>query len=216
MKDIVIFGAGGLGRETLFTLRELQRQSDAYHILGFADDRLYGGTADEMPVLHTLSTLRESSTPLCVAIALGDPAARRRVHDALAENPLLSFPTILAPGVICSDRVRMGEGCIVGFGAILTVDIEIGNFVLVSNACTIGHDAVLHDFATLYPGARVSGNVTLGEGCLMGVGSSIIQGLQVGEGAVVGAGAAVVRSIPAHCTAVGVPARPIRFHNRTV
>ena len=212
----MIFGAGGLGRETLFQLREMQKQTHAYRILGFADDRLYGTDVDDMPVLHTLSSLRESETPLCVTIAVGDPAVRRRVWETLRENPLLSFPTLVAPGVICSDRVRIGEGCIIGFGAILTVDIELGDFVLVSNACTIGHDAVLRDFVTLYPGARVSGNVTLSEGCQMGVGSSIIQGLSVGTGAIVGAGAAVVRSIPDHCTAVGVPARPIRFHTQEI
>ena len=216
MKDIVIFGAGGLGRETLFQLREMQKQTHEYRILGFADDRLYGSEADDVPVLHTLSSLRASNSPLCVAIAVGDPSVRRRIRDALRENPLLSFPSLIAPNVVCSDRVRIGEGCIIGFGAILTVDIEIGDFVLVSNACTIGHDAVLEDFATLYPGVRISGAVRLSEGCQMGVGSSVIQGLSVGRGAIVGAGAAVVRPIPDACTAVGVPARPIRFHTREI
>ena len=65
-------------------------------------------------------------------------------------------------------------------------------------------------------GVHISGNVHLGAGCEMGVGSSIIQGLSVGEESIVGAGAAVVRNIPAHCTAVGVPAKPIRYHAKQI
>ena len=82
--------------------------------------------------------------------------------------------------------------------------------VLISNGCNIGHDAQLRDFATLYPGVRISGNVTIGKLCEMGVGSCIIQGLSVGDGSVIGAGAAVVRNIPPQVTAVGVPAKVIR------
>ena len=39
MKDLIIFGAGGLGRETLFQLLEMNRANPQYRILGFADDR---------------------------------------------------------------------------------------------------------------------------------------------------------------------------------
>ena len=86
--------------------------------------------------------------------------------------------------------------------------------MLISNSCNVGHDAELRDFATLYPAVHVSGNVTLGAGCEIGVGSSIIQGLSVGDGSILGAGCAVVRDVPPHCTAVGVPARVIRRHEQ--
>lgn len=216
VKDIIIFGAGGLGRETLFQLREMNRSGADYHILGFADDRCVGTSVDGYPVLLDTQGLVTRSEDTCVVIAVGNPRARRKIYSALCANAHLSFPTIIAPNAVCSDRVQIGKGCVIGFFASLTVDITIGDFVLISNSCNVGHDAVLHDYATLYPGVRVSGNVTLGEACEVGVGSSIIQGLTVGEGAILGAGCAVVRDIPPHCTAVGVPAKVIRRHVQAI
>ena len=216
MKDLVIFGAGGLGRETLFQLREMNRVLPEYRLLGFADDRCVGMVVDDYPVLWDTHGLSERSADLCVVIAVGNPRARRQIHSVLSRNPHLSFPTVIAPNVICSDRVHIGQGCIIGFGAVLTVDITIGDFALISNSCNIGHDARISDFVTLYPAVHISGNVTLGEGCEIGVGSSIIQGLCVGAGAILGAGCAVVRDIPPHCTAVGVPAKVIRRHEQII
>lgn len=39
----------------------------------------------------------------------------------------------------------------------------------------------------------------------------MIQGIKVGEGGIVGAGSVVVKDLPANCTAVGMPAKPIKF-----
>lgn len=216
MKDVIIFGAGGLGREMLFQMREINKTGGEYNILGFADDRMQGQSADGVPVLCGCEGLIARTTDTAVIIALGSPKARRAVYEKLSVNAHLSFPTVIAPGAVYSDRVRFGKGCIVGFCSSLTVDITLGDFVLVSNGCNVGHDARLDDFVTLYPGVHISGNVHLGEGCEMGVGSNIIQGLSVGEGSFVGAGATVVRDIPPHCTAVGVPAKPIRFHEKKI
>jgi len=48
----------------------------------------------------------------------------------------------------------------------------------------------------------------------MGIGSTAIQGVRVGAGTTVGAGAAVVDDLPPGCTAVGVPARPVKEVDR--
>lgn len=217
MEDLVIFGAGGLGREMLFQLGEENKLTPKYNILGFVDDgHSTGELVDDYPVLGGCDYLLTRNEKTNVIIAIGNPRVRRLIHEKLSANRNLVYPTVIAPNVICSDRVRFGEGCIVGFGSVLTVDIEIGDFVLISNSCNIGHDAVLSDYVTLYPAAHISGNVHLEQEVQMGVGSNIIQGLSVGEGSFVGAGATVVRSIPAHCTAVGVPAKVIRYHDQKI
>ena len=216
LTDLVIVGAGGLGRETLFQLQASEQIEPRFSILGFADDEKVGQTVHGLPVLCGTEALAVRDRNTAVVLAVGKPAVRRRLYEKLRQNLCLSFPTILAPGVVCSDSVSFGKGCIVGFGSTITVDIRIGDFVLVSNGCNIGHDAVLDDFTTLYPGVHVSGNVHLGAGCEVGVGSNIIQGLSVGENAILGAGCAVIRNIPSDCTAVGVPARVIRTNVHSI
>ncbi|MBQ7545500.1 MAG: acetyltransferase [Clostridia bacterium] len=216
MTDLIILGVGGLGRETLFQLQQMNKAALQFRILGFADDACTEKTVHDYPVLCNSDALLSREADTAVVIAIGNPVVRRRLFEKLCANPHLSFPSIIAPGAVVSDYVQIGQGCIIGFGAVLTVDITIGDFVLVSNSCNIGHDVVLQDYATLFPAAHISGAVTLGAGCQIGVGSSVIQGLSVGEGAIIGAGAAVVRDIPAHVTAVGVPARVIRTHSQRI
>jgi sugar O-acyltransferase (sialic acid O-acetyltransferase NeuD family) len=212
MKDIVILGAGGLGREVLFELRELNKRGAGFNILGFADDSpdMNGKTINGVSVLGGSDWLKRCGKPLCVVIAVGSARVRRMLYERIRTNANLSFPNIIAHDVICSENVTFGEGCIVCFSDVFTVDIRVGSFVLVNNACTIGHDAVLDDFVTLYPGVKVSGNVHIKEDCEIGAGSCIIQGKTVGENTIVGAGAVVIDNLPACCTAVGVPARVIK------
>ena len=50
--------------------------------------------------------------------------------------------------------------------------------------------------------------MSIGEGTLMGAGSTVIQNLSIGAWATVGAGAVVVTDLDAAVTAVGIPARP--------
>jgi acetyltransferase-like isoleucine patch superfamily enzyme len=57
----------------------------------------------------------------------------------------------------------------------------------------------------------VSGITSIGHAVELGTGMQIIQGKTVGDYSIVGAGAVVVKDIPAKCTAVGSPAKPIKF-----
>ncbi len=62
----------------------------------------------------------------------------------------------------------------------LTTNIDIGKHVIINPGCTIGHD-VVEDYAIVLPGARVSGNVTIGECSTIGASSTVIQNLIVGK-----------------------------------
>ena len=57
------------------------------------------------------------------------------------------------------------------------------------------------------PGVNLAGNVSLGEGVFVGIGSAVVPGISVGDWATLGAGAVVINDIAAHSVAVGVPAR---------
>ena len=66
-------------------------------------------------------------------------------------------------------------------------------------------------YVTLYPSVNISGAATIGHAAELGTGMQIIHGKTIGDYSIVGAGAIVVKDIPARCTAVGCPARPIKF-----
>jgi serine acetyltransferase len=52
----------------------------------------------------------------------------------------------------------------------------------------------------------------MGECVYIGTGAKIVNHVDIGEGTIVAAGAVVAKSLPANCTAVGIPAKPIKFN----
>jgi serine O-acetyltransferase len=50
---------------------------------------------------------------------------------------------------------------------------------------------------------------SIGSGVLLGAGATVLGPVRIGDGSQVGAGTLVISDLPAHCVAVGVPARII-------
>lgn len=216
MKDIAIFGAGGFGREVKTLIEQLNKCENSYRFIGFFDDgKKTGELINGFPVLGGITELNSWNKPLCLAIALGDPIIKKKVHDKIT-NSLINFPTLIHPSVILGDKqfIDIEEGCIICAGVIITVNIKIGRFTTINLSCTVGHDTNIGPFSSFMPTVNISGEVNIGEGVYVGTGAKIINQLSIGEWTIVGAGAVVAKSLPAQCTAVGVPAKPIKFHNK--
>lgn len=97
----------------------------------------------------------------------------------------MKFATLIDPSVLVSKRVEIGEGSIICAGTIITVNIKIGNHVIVNLDCTIGHDDVIEDFVTIYPSVNVSGKVLIGECSELGTEMQIIQGKKVAPNTII-------------------------------
>ena len=208
-RPIVIFGAGGLGREVLLLLRQLNEAGATWQVRGFYDDQPpTTPTIAGLPYLGTSHDLNQTAEPLAVAVAVGSSRSRAAVVARLT-SPQLSFPALAHPGVALApyQRISLGEGCVIQQGCILTCDIILGRFVLLNLGCTVGHDAVLEDFCSLMPHVNIGGGAQLGTGVYLGTNATVIHAVRVGADATIGAGAVVIRELPAGVTAVGVPAK---------
>ncbi|MBR4747967.1 MAG: acetyltransferase [Abditibacteriota bacterium] len=213
MKDLIIFGASGFGREVAWAAERQNIDEPTWNILGFMDDddSIQGASINGYKVLGKTADVGKYPHAYFVC-AIGASKVREKiVANMKAVNANILFGTVIDPGVVKSDLVTIGEGTIICAHSIITVNVSIGDHVIVNLDCTIGHDAVLNDFVTLYPSVNVSGNTNIGHSVEMGTGMSIIQGKNIGDYSIVGAGAVVVKDIPAKCTAVGCPAKPIKF-----
>ena len=211
MKQIAIYGAGGLGREVLLLIRQINQNRPEWDVAGFFDDDVLPGTSrNGASVLGGIDALNQYAAPLNVVVAIARPATKQAVV-ARIQNPLVQFPVLVHPSVTLADFqfVSIGPGTIVGAGAQLTVNITIGCHVLLDRRVLVGHDSQLGDYSSLTPGVIVSGAVQLGDGVFVGTGAAISNGVTVGAGVTIGAGAVAVNNLPAGCTAVGIPARPI-------
>lgn len=213
MKDLYIIGAGGFGREVVWLVERINQVEAAWNIKGFIDDdiSIQGHTEDDYLVVGGTDYLLNQGKKIWVVCAVGSAKVRKNIVEKLQVNPNIRFATVIDPSVILSSRIKIGEGTIICAGTILTVDITIGNHVIINLDCTLGHDDVIEDFVTIYPSVNVSGNVVVETCAELGTGMQIIQGKKIGKESILGAGAVVVRDIPEKCTAVGSPAKPIKY-----
>lgn len=215
MKDIVIFGSGGFAREVLHLINDINKKQLAWNVLGFIDDNKenHGKIINDLTVLGGREWIKNVEQEINIALGIGNPKIKKMIVEDLKTYHKVHFPNLIHPSVNFSKYNQFGEGNIICEGNILTCNIKISSFSTINLNCTIGHDVVFEDYVTVLPNASISGNVILKECVDFGTNATIIQGLTVGEYSIIGAGAVVVKNIPANCTAVGMPAKPIKYHN---
>ena len=212
MKDIAIFGVGGFGREVLTLIKDINKVAPQYNIIGFFDD---GHEKDEIvngyPMLGKTEDLNEWSTDISIAISVGTPKIKKQIIEKIY-NPHINYPTLIHPNVVIGDTdfVKIGKGCIICAGCMITTNIEVKDFVILNLGCTVGHDVIINSFAAFMPSCNISGEVIIGEGVYCGTGVKIINQTSIGEYAILGAGAVVTKPVPGYSTAVGVPAKVIK------
>ena len=96
---------------------------------------------------------------------------------------------------------------------------EIGSGILLDHATglVIGETAVVEDHVSLLHEVTLGGtgkatgdrHPKVRSGVLIGAGAKILGNVEIGEGAKVAAGSMVLNDVPAHCTVAGVPAQPV-------
>lgn len=212
---IAILGTGGFAREIATLIQDINNTDSKYELVGFVDNSIEKGTLiNGYPVIGNDEEINQTNEPIGLVLAFGEPKIKMKVRSKFT-NPLVSFPTIIHPSAIVGDRklVEIGDGCIICASVIITTNIKIKDYVTLNLQCTVGHDTIIDSYSSFMPSCNISGEVHIGEGVYCGTGVKIINQTDIGEHSIIGAGAVVAKSIPAYCTAVGVPAKPIKFHN---
>lgn len=213
MKDLIIFGASGFGREVAWAVERINKDSPTWNLLGFMDDNesIQGNKINGYQVLGKATDIGDFPDAYFVCAVGASRVRERIIGNMKSVNPDVKFGTVIDPSVEISDLVTIGDGTIICAHTIITVNISIGSHVIINLDCTVGHDAVIQDFVTIYPSVNVSGITHIGHAVELGTGMQIIQGKTIGDYSIVGAGAVVVKDLPEKCTAVGNPAKPIKF-----
>lgn len=208
MKDIVIYGAGGYGREIACLLKRINEKILTWNLVGFIDDGLEVGLENEYgKVLGGVEYLNASPSPINVVMSIGKPQTVKAIIEKIT-NPLVEFPNIIAPDVIFmdADNLIMGKGNVFCTGCLVSCNTKIGDFNSFNDFVSIGHDTVIGNCNAFMTATRVSGIVTIGDCNFFGVNSCMVQGVKIGNNTTLAAGSALIRRTRDGYTYIGVPA----------
>ena len=134
------------------------------------------------------------------------------------KKPTISASAILAPdAVVCGD-VTLAEDVNLWFHAVLraeTASIRVGKGSNIQDNCVVhvdtGFDADIGENVTVGHGTILHG-CSIGDGTLIGMGSTVLNGAKVGKHCLIGAGSLVTQNtvIPDGMMAFGRPAKVVR------
>lgn len=211
-EDLVLVGAGGLGRETAEAIRARNAIEPTWNLLGFLDDGpTFPASVSGIPVLGPVTELKNLPA-VKVVLCTGRPDfywSRKQLASRLA-LPQSRYATIVHPAAELAPSARIGAGSIVLAGVVATTDVEIGAHVAIMPNCVFTHDDRIGDHSTFGAGVRLAGGVVVGEGAYVGSGALVREKTSIGAWSLLGMGSVVLNDIPAGQVWIGAPARLLR------
>lgn len=205
MKDLIIVGAGGLGRKVFVCLKRLNSIELKWNIKGFIDDDLTAldGVKCDLDIIGTIKDWIPKDNEVFV-LAMSTPKVKEVVSNIMIAKGA-KFETIVSPDVLLGDYVEIGEGSVIMTPYNIESGVSIGRFVTVLGS-TIALDGVVGDYCTTAGFANLT-NAHLGKRVYVGSHVVILEGRMVGDDAHIGVGSIVLKDVEARTEVFGYPAR---------
>lgn len=211
MQNVVIFGASGHGSVVLDCLEK----EGKYNFVGFIDSFQKKGTAlNGYKVLgaeNDLPELIDSYHIFGGIVAIGDNWIRSSMVDRISKIVLdFNYIKVIHPYSEIGKDVQIGKGSVVMPGVTINANTLVGNHCILNTKSSLDHDGFMSHFSSLAPNVCIGGNLILGQGSAVCLGTNIIENITIGSNCIIGAGSLVVGNIVSDVLAYGAPAKVIR------
>lgn len=211
MKNLVIIGAGGCGREVLQWAKDINSVENRWRIKGFIDDNLAAldGKKCDITLLSTVGEYRIDSDDVFVC-CIGDSKNRKMVVEKLKAKGA-SFITLIHPNAVVADSCTLGEGVIIYPYALVSDNAVIGDGCIINMYSSVAHDSVLGEYCTISAHCDVTGMCIFGKRVFMGSTSHVVPGSRIGDDVYICAGSSVMTRVQNGRKVLGNPAKIVQF-----
>jgi sugar O-acyltransferase (sialic acid O-acetyltransferase NeuD family) len=210
MMMLVIYGAGGFGREVMDAARRINERHARWEGIAFLDDRvteptIYG--AEVLSLSHAVE--RFGNTRLEAVIATGEPYVRKALREKL-EAANVRMATLIDDATVVSPSSEISAGAVILCGCYVSSGAKLGANVAVVAGSLIGHDTVIGDDTVISGHVNIGGCSTIGSLSYVGMGVQVKDQTKIGSSSIVGMGSIVCKDIPDDVVALGNPCRPMQ------
>ncbi len=204
---VLILGAGGHGQVAADILLRMREAGQEILPIGFLDDdkSLHGKSFLGLKVMGGISRAADFQHGALFP-AIGDNKQRSRIFAELSARGE-TFVSAIHPRAVLAADVEPEPGCLICAGCVVNTGSLIMANSILNTGCTVDHHNRIGPHAHVAPGVNLGGEVTVGQGAFMGIGSCAVPRVRIGAWSIVGAGAAVISDVPGNETWTGVPAR---------
>lgn len=212
MKDIVIYGSGGMAREIVELIEDINEITPTWQIKGYIDD-MKGANQEVIngyPVLGTNEILKDLDHDIYMVLAIADPCAKERIYQTILTYNF-NFATLVHPTAKIAKNAIIGKGSIIGIGCIISVGVVIGHHVFLNMRTVVGHDTVIKDYVSCLVNCIIAGNVVINEGAFLGSNCVIMEKKRIGQKAKISMGSVVNFDVMDDTVVMSRPSKTMKF-----
>lgn len=206
MKNLIIIGAGGMGRTIYSNALECIGYGEEYNIKGFIDDNVHAldGFVNYPPLLGTISDYRPQPDDVFVS-SIGGHSRKACMEEIIHRGG--EFQELIHKTAKILANVKLGKGNFVGAYTILGNDAVIGDYNMIQSYSIVAHDVHMGNFNRIDTHVTCVGGTVIEDEVNIHTSAVISHNVTVGTRAHVGALAFVIRSVSPGTTVAGNPAR---------
>ena len=210
MKNLIVVGASGFGRELVQWIEDINAVKPEWDIIGFIDDNLNaldGCRCD----YHIIGSIKEwqPKEDEYFACAIAIPNVKYEVVNSLLQKGA-KFATLIHPTALVNKYAEMGEGVVITPRSNINADTKIGDYVSILGS-GVGHDATVGAYSTLSGRCSINGHVKIGEKVYVACGVSIAPSKKIGDNSYIGIGSVVINNVKAGTRVFGNPAKRLEL-----
>lgn len=203
-KKLLIIGAGGHGKVAVDIALKMNEWEKVY----FLDDDKSITSSIGIDVIGRINDAYKYIHEYEFFVAVGNNNVREQILNNL-EKLGANIATLVHPQVSIGSMVEIGVGTSLMAGVVINSSSIIGKGCIINTGSTVDHDSVIEDYVHISPGVNLAGEVTVGKGTWLGIGSVVSNNVKITSGCIIGAGALVIMNISQKGTYIGVPVMKI-------
>jgi sugar O-acyltransferase (sialic acid O-acetyltransferase NeuD family) len=203
MKNVAIYGKGGLGRELADVVLRINPNAKII----FIDDFDFNNET-----IFSFNYIKENLVEFLTfefAVAIGDIYPAIELRNKLSELGV-KFATIIDPSVIISSSASISTGVLIFQNSWIGPNVVIEKNCIINASTVVGHDIIVREDSIISSGVKIGGGAIIGPQAYAGLGSIVLESIKIGKGSVLGAGAVLHKDLDDYLLAIGNPARPVR------